>query len=257
MNNAFDEILNTFETDSAKRFAELCIETIPEYFWHAPASSTGKYHPNYALGEGGLARHTVALCKIMNHIFSLDWFKQKYNAEERDCLRLAGLMHDTRKSGSQEDYEKSKWTKFDHPIQAADVVYKTYIDNKDSLSTRGIYIDMICKAIESHMGQWSTDKRSSVVLPVPEADYQALLHICDYLASRKDIEVLFDDTKQNIGVSKQDIQPEKPDIHTWTLPFGKYKGMTLFDVQAENPGYIEWAKNNLTSEPVRSLLAEM
>lgn len=257
MNNAFDEILNTFETDNIKRFAELCIETIPEYFWHAPASSTGKYHPNYALGEGGLARHTVALCKIMNHIFSLDWFKQKYNAEERDCLRLAGLMHDTRKSGSQEDYEKSKWTKFDHPIQAADVVYKTYIDNKDSLSTRGIYIDMICKAIESHMGQWSTDKRSSVVLPVPEADYQALLHICDYLASRKDIEVLFDDTKQNIGVSKQDIQPEKPDIHTWTLPFGKYKGMTLFDVQAENPGYIEWAKNNLTSEPVRSLLAEM
>ena len=250
MNNAFDEILNTFETDNIKRFAELCIETIPEYFWHVPASSTGKYHPVYALGDGGLVRHTLALCRIMNHLFNLDWFRQEYSAEERDCLRLAGLMHDTRKSGSQEDYEKSKWTKFDHPIQAADVVYKTYIDNKDSLSTRGIYIDMICKAIESHMGQWSTDKRSSVVLPVPEADYQALVHLCDYLASRKDIEVLFDG-------AKQDIQPEKPDIHTWTLPFGKYKGMTLFDVQAENPGYIEWAKNNLTSEPVRSLLAEM
>lgn len=250
MNNAFDEILNTFETDNIKRFAELCIETIPEYFWHVPASSTGKYHPVYALGDGGLVRHTLALCRIMNHLFNLDWFRQEYSAEERDCLRLAGLMHDTRKSGSQEDYEKSKWTKFDHPIQAADVVYKTYIDNKDSLSTRGIYIDMICKAIESHMGQWSTDKRSSVVLPVPEADYQALVHLCDYLASRKDIEVLFDG-------AKQDIQPEKPDIHTWTLPFGKYKGMTLFDVQAENPGYIEWAKNNLTSEPIRSLLAEM
>ena len=257
MNNAFDEILNTFETDSAKRFAELCIETIPEYFWHVPASSTGKYHPSYTQGEAGLVRHTLALCRIMNHLFNLDWFRQEYSAEERDCLRLAGLMHDTRKSGSQEDYEKSKWTKFDHPIQAADVVYKTYIDNKDSLSTRGIYIDMICKAIESHMGQWSTDKRSSVVLPVPEADYQALVHMCDYLASRKDIEVLFDGAKQDIGASRPDIQPEKPDIHTWTLPFGKYKGMTLFDVQAENPGYIEWAKNNLTSEPIRSLLAEM
>lgn len=258
MNNAFDEILNTFETDSAKRFAELCIETIPEYFWHAPASSTGKYHPNYALGEGGLARHTVALCKIMNHILSLDWFKHKYHdPEERDCLRLAGLMHDTLKSGSQEDYEKSKWTKFDHPLLAASVVHKVYEDNKDSLDVFPGYITTICQCIESHMGEFNTDKRSNIELPVPVSDEQALVHMCDYLASRKDIEVLFDGAKQDIGASKPDIQPEKPDIHTWTLPFGKYKGMTLFDVQAENPGYIEWAKNNLTSEPVRSLLAEM
>lgn len=144
MNNAFDEILNTFETDNIKRFAELCIETIPEYFWHVPASSTLRYHNAIYCTEGGLARHTVALCKIMNHILSLDWFKHKYHdPEERDCLRLAGLMHDTRKSGSQEDYQKSKWTKFDHPIQAAKVVYKTYMENKDSLNIRGEYIDMI------------------------------------------------------------------------------------------------------------------
>jgi len=250
MNNAFDEILNTFETDNIKRFAELCIETIPEYFWHVPASSTGKYHPVYALGDGGLVRHTLALCRIMNHLFNLDWFRQEYSAEERDCLRLAGLMHDTRKSGSQEDYEKSKWTKFDHPLLAASVVHKVYEDNKDSLDVFPGYITTICQCIESHMGEFNTDKRSNIELPVPVSDEQALVHVCDYLASRKDIEVLFDG-------AKQDIQPEKPDIHTWTLPFGKYKGMTLFDVQAENPGYIEWAKNNLTSEPVRSLLAEM
>ena len=259
---AFDEILETFETTNIKIFAEKCIETIPPYFWVVPASSSLKYHGLIYCQEGGLARHTLALCRIMNHLFNLDWFKQKYSAEERDCLRLAGLMHDTRKSGSQEDYEKSKWTKFDHPIQAAKVVYKTYMENKDSLNIRGEYIDMICKAIESHMGQWSTDKRSSVVLPVPEADYQALLHICDYLASRKDIEIKFPELDVTVASDIETLKPniqtrETPDVNTWTLPFGKYKGLTLPEVQLSDPGYIEWAKTNATSEPFRTLANEL
>ena len=37
------------------------LETVePEYFWYVPASSTGKYHPDFAQGEGGLIRHTKA-----------------------------------------------------------------------------------------------------------------------------------------------------------------------------------------------------
>ena len=258
-----DEILNTFETKNIKQFAELCIKTIPDYFWHVPASSTGKYHPVYALGDGGLARHTLALCRIMNHLFDLDWFKQKYNAAERDCLRLAGLMHDTRKSGSQEDFEKSKWTTFDHPLRAANVVYETYFNNRDSLDIFGGYIEMICKAIESHMGQWNTDKRSGIELPVPEADYQALLHVCDYLASRKDIDIKFSEldltvAKPDIETLKPNIQTrETPDVNTWTLPFGKYKGLTLPEVQLSDPGYIEWAKTNATSEPFRTLANEL
>lgn len=252
MNNAFDEILNTFETENIKQFAELCIKTIPDYFWYVPASSTGKYHPVYALGDSGLVRHTLALCRIMNHLFNLDWFKQKYSAEERDCLRLAGLMHDTRKSGSQEDYQKSKWTKFDHPIQAASVVRKAYEDNNDSLNISESYVNMICQCIESHMGAFNTDKRSNIELPVPTSEEQMLVHICDYLASRKDIEVLFDDTKH-------DIDAVKPDIHTWTLDFGKYKGMTLIEVNDSDPGYIEWLKKqeNFDREPCKTLLRDL
>lgn len=261
MSNAFDEILNTFETNNIKRFAELCIETIPDYFWRVPASSTGKYHPTYALGDGGLVRHTLALCRIMNHLFNLDWFKQKYNAEERDCLRLAGLMHDTRKSGSQKDYEKSKWTKFDHPLQAANVVYKTYMDNKDSLNISEGYVNMIFQCIESHMGAFNTDKRSNIELPVPTSEEQMLVHICDYLASRKDIEIKFPELDVTVALdiktSKPDISNQIPDVNTWTLPFGKYKGLTLPEVQLSDPGYIEWAKTNATSEPFRTLANEL
>ena len=47
-------ILNTFGNEDIKNFAIVLLDNIPEYIWHVGASSTGKYHPSYSLGEGGL-----------------------------------------------------------------------------------------------------------------------------------------------------------------------------------------------------------
>lgn len=154
-------------------------KTIPSYYYEVPASSTGKYHPAYALGKGGLHRHTQALLKIMEHIFTIDF---SFDSRERDLMRIAGIMHDSRKSGSQEDYEKDPMTKFEHPILAANEVRnfkgKSWNDNE---------IEIIAQAVESHMGQWNTRIGSECILPLPTNKYQKLLHMCDYLASRKDI----------------------------------------------------------------------
>lgn len=242
----FNEVLDTFENDDLKEFCDQCLDTIPDYFWHVGASSTGKYHPEYALGDHGLARHTLALCRFLNHLFSIDCIGNQYTSRERDLLRIAGLMHDTRKSGSQEDYDKSKYTKFDHPILASNEVVKVWNDHngkKISIEEAKLIRDVI----KSHMGQWNTDKRSSVELPTPEDKYQIILHVCDYLASRKDIEIKFDNFKSI----------KEPDVNTWKLPFGKYKGMTLVEVKSKNPGYIKWAKENANSEPLRSLVVEL
>ena len=95
----FDSILNTIENEDIRYFAEQCIETIPDYFWEVGASSTGKYHPQYALGELGLARHTCALVRFLNHILNVDCFGNKFTSREKDLMRVAGMMHDTRKSG--------------------------------------------------------------------------------------------------------------------------------------------------------------
>ena len=65
----FDSILNTIESEDIRKFAERCIETIPDYFWNVGASSTGKYHPQYALGDLGLARHTMCFGKILKPYF--------------------------------------------------------------------------------------------------------------------------------------------------------------------------------------------
>lgn len=237
----FDSLLTTFENEDIKKFAKECIETIPDYFWNVGASSTGKYHPQYALGDLGLARHTCALVRFLNHIFSIDCYKNDFTSRERDLLRVAGIMHDSRKSGNDDDFMRNKFTRFNHPILAADEI-RTIIGfiPEDE-------VELVATTIESHMGQWCTDKRSNEVLPLPENKYQKILHLADYLASRKDIEMLFEDEEKAVP----------PDINTYVLPFGKYKGRTLLEIASIDGGYISWAKENMTSEPARSLLAQM
>lgn len=183
----FSEILDTIENNDMKTFAKECIKTIPDYFWDVGASSTGKYHPSYALGDLGLARHTCALVRFLNHTFAIESLN-KFTSRERDILRVAGMMHDSRKSGSQTDYENDKYTKFNHPLLAAEVI--RLMEEKHIIPDEEV--EMIASIIESHMGQWNTDKRSDVVLPKPETRFQKLLHWADYLASRKDIEIKFD-----------------------------------------------------------------
>lgn len=240
--NIFNGIISTIESDDIRDFAEVLLDTIPDYFWDVGASSTGKYHPQYALGDLGLARHTCALVRIMNHLFSIDCVKNDFTKRERDLLRLAGIMHDTRKSGSQKDYLKNKYTKFDHPLQAANIIreYKdVYLSNDE--------IEFVASVIESHMGQWNTDKRSDIVLPTPTNKYQKILHICDYLASRKDLEILFD----------PEFTAEKPSLKNYVMEFGKYKGEKLIDLAKNDSDYVRWLKENVNREPIQSLLMQL
>ena len=243
MSNMLNEILNSIENNDMRQFAEELIKTIPDYWYHVGASSTGKYHPQYALGEGGLMRHTIALVRFLNFTFETEMFK--FNSRERDILRIAGLMHDSRKSGTQEDYEKSKYTNFDHPILAASVVHtflRCGIIEDDE-------IEIICNAIKSHMGRWSTDKRSDIVLPTPSDKYQKLLHLADYYTSRKCIEMLFDG-----------FEVEKPTRDNYHIQFGKYKNKTITEIIAEDKDYLIWLRDKADMElrdPLKSLLAEL
>ena len=258
-----NEILDTIENEDMMKFALECIKTIPDYIYVCPASSTGKYHPSYSLNTGGLMRHTAALVRIMNHIFDIECMNN-WTSRERDMLRIAGMMHDSRKSGSQDDYEKSKYTKFEHPLLAAEVIRGFLgcgiIDDNE--------IDLIAETIEAHMGQWNTSNHSSVVLPKPRSRMQKMLHMCDYLASRKDIEIKFENTIpfMNDGFVPAPTDPfttpdYKPEdclpADVYKLSFGKYKGMTLDEVYKEDKGYIDWLREKSDAakkEPLKSLL---
>ena len=74
--------LRTIENDDLRILAGEMIKTIPEYWYHVRASSTGKYHPEYSLGEGGLMRHTVALVRILNYMLEARIFYSLFSTHE-------------------------------------------------------------------------------------------------------------------------------------------------------------------------------
>ena len=238
-------ILDTFENEDIKVFAIVLLDDMPEYIWHVGASSTGKYHPAYSLGEAGLMRHQIAVVRFLNFFLELEQYSSKLTSRERDLIRLSGLIHDSRKSGSQEDYEKSKYTRFNHPMLMADVIRSfdgQYLSHEE--------IELVADTVSKHMGQWNTDKKTNIELPKPNNKFARMVHVADYLASRKCLTMDFDD----YAVAK----PEIPDLNTFVMPFGnKHKGELLIDIAKNDPSYILWMRENIKREPFISLIKQL
>ena len=167
-----------------KKACEEMIKLLPDYFFEIAASSTGKYHPEYALGEGGLLRHTKAAVRIAVELLSDPLLSSKYKADEQDLMIMGLILHDGLKLG----IPREKYTRFDHPILMADYI----MDNEEKLGLEVDEIEFLCDVIKTHMGVWTTDYNGVEVLEKPTTKYQSFVHMCDYLASRKCILLPFD-----------------------------------------------------------------
>ena len=191
--SVFKRELSYIHDIEIRTIAEDLIGSIPDYFFEIPASSTGKYHPDYALGKGGLVRHTKAACLFANMLRECN--PLQLSDYQFDCAIVALIMHDTRKSGMS-DETKSQYTRFDHPILAANAVRNHFNFTEEFLNVDDMAkniqqtLNTIANAIETHMGQWNTSSYSpGIQLPIPETPLQHFVHMCDYLASRKELDV--------------------------------------------------------------------
>ena len=164
---------------------------LPEYFFHEAASSTGKYHPKYALGEAGLLRHTKAAVRIGYELLLDPSIGNKYTSREKDMMLIGLVMHDGFKRGLKEE----RYTRFDHPIIASNVV----LDNYQKAGLTKEDATFISDVIKTHMGNFTTDYNGNEVLEKPKTKYQNFVHMCDYLASRKVILIPFNN-QNNIEI---------------------------------------------------------
>ena len=178
--SVFNKELSYIVNEDVKKSLEVMIDKIPDYFFNIPAASTGKYHPAYAQGDGGLVRHTKAAVRMAYELYGIYKFPEK----TKDLIIMALVLHDSVKKGEVE----SKYTLFDHPIVACDFL-KKYV-NELSISQEDV--DFVCDCIASHMGRFNTSDYSDVILPIPKTPEQKFVHMCDYLASRKVININFD-----------------------------------------------------------------
>lgn len=181
--NVFGSEVATIKSGTFREMAREGIKTLPDYFFIIPASSTGKYHPDYSLGEGGLVRHVKGVVRIALELFHMDMFN--FTDEEKDLMLVAILLHDGWKNGTN----GSTYTVTEHPLVAVDMIKE---NSNMALFVGKDQIDFVCHCISTHMGQWRKDyKTSEIVLPEMQTKYQKFVHLCDYLGSRKCLEMNF------------------------------------------------------------------
>lgn len=190
----FKDEINYIKDKDLKEDTKILINLLPNYFFEVGASSTGKYHPNFTVGKLGLVKHVKAACKFAKELLDNPLIGKNYSDREKDLIIIALLFHDGIKYG----IEKEDYTRFEHALLAADFIS----DNKDKLNMNDEDIDILRKIISSHMGPWNTNSYSNIVLPVPETPIEKFVHMCDYLASRKFLEIAFDKDNNIIDESK-------------------------------------------------------
>lgn len=180
-----------------RKSTEFILDLLPDYFYTMPASTSGKYHPQFSLGEGGLVRHIKVACRILEEMYRNKSFSN-YTDYEKDLIRMALILHDGFKSGKT----YSEHTVVEHPLLMAEFIK----ENKDSLFITEEDINFVARLISTHMGPWTTDKEGNEILPKPESKEELLVHLCDYIASRNFLNVHFEDNEIKDSVDREKVK---------------------------------------------------
>lgn len=153
-----DEYLSTLVHDILE-------QSVPDYFWTKPSSSTGKYHPFDERGKFGLVLHTCRVTKVVNDLCVATQITHK----ERDELIVAAILHDALKYG---DPKKD----LPHTVKDHSNLVEKHIS--------GIP-DNVIRLIRTHDGQWSVNPSEWK----DATSDQKLLHYADYIASRSHVHI--------------------------------------------------------------------
>ena len=150
-------------------------EATPGYFWTDGASSSGKYHPKFSQGIGGLVRHTKAVVMFAEELLRMSSYAYMKD-EYKDYVIAACIIHDTAKYGIDDFYK----AEYKNHAKNASIAFANYCEQVMDYTPHFLLLN----AIESHMGQWSTDREDR-----PFTSVDRCVHMADYMASRNFIDI--------------------------------------------------------------------
>lgn len=215
--------LGDITEENLRKFAEELISNADEYFFTVAASTSGKYHPQFDLGEGGLVRHTrcvafFAKCEATSRMFT---------EHETNMLIVAAIAHDIKKLGDG----KTGHTVDDHPKFAAEYINET---NKRTKLLSAKDEKIIANMVYSHMGKWGNEKG----LPLPQTELEKSLQSADYIASRKELLGFDFRPTEKVEIIKEDVKPAD-----FIIGFGKHSGKTIkevYELGRKGDTYLHW-----------------
>lgn len=150
-------------------------EVAPAYFWVAPASLTGRYHPGWASDKGGLIRHTKLVTLVASDLcraFEIEGVK-------RDQVVAAAIIHDVVKFGIEgpEDGTYTDYARHDFAMRDRVEEVMKEQGEIDKLDEEDGKLRRILLIAETHLGRWSQCPRPMKMLQ------QRVLHIADYVSA--------------------------------------------------------------------------
>ncbi len=171
----FKKEIENIESEDLREFVRYYLnEYVPPYFWEIGASSSGKYHPQFAQGLGGLVRHTKATCLFAEELLRMSSYAYMLD-EFKDYVRVACIVHDTCKYGMGV-FDKEQYA--EHSVNASNCVNACWFELYNTNAP-----EFLLSAIRCHMGQWSERENR------PFTNIDRCVHMADYMASRNFIDI--------------------------------------------------------------------
>lgn len=241
----FQPYLEKFETDEMRLYCTDMIKTIPDYLFDIPSSTSMRYHNKTQCEHHGQVYHIIMFAEILNYRLALKCNQEKFKSPiQRDAMRCIPYFHDALKCGTN----GSQFTVHEHPILAGNWVRETVVEHDIDASVK----EAIARMCERHSGEWTTSKRSNVILPEPENAMEIMIHECDILSSRSNIDMKPPEYLRDV-FEEQEVEFDE----NFTLTFGKYKDMRLIDVYNIKPDYVDWLESTVSRKDVLKMIKAM
>lgn len=238
-------LAKNFETDEFREYFLDMVEQVPDYIFTMPSSTTGKYHNKTQCQPFGQLYHIFMFQSILEHLLRLKGNKDRFSTKEvRDAMRCVPMFHDAVKCG----WNGSQYTVQDHPVLASRWVFSSSVAHDVDFKWKQVIADM-CAA---HSGEWNKNRSGEEIMPEPRNEMEFLIHECDILSSRVDLDWIISD---ELKALLDDIPEPKPE--DFIIPIGKYKGRKLGDVFNDDPDYCRWMKENIDRQPLKGMLEEL
>ena len=169
------------DSDLACLLNDFMRNSVPAYYWTTGASASGKYHPAFAKGEGGLVRHTVAVIKLALELYGVECMNDGSEGFTKDDVITAAMIHDTFKYGMENTITANGKLQFKHHGEIAASAFRLA-----GLMADYVVNPAILRAVECHMGQWTPTEGNR---NPGESQLARIIHVADYIASRNFIDL--------------------------------------------------------------------
>lgn len=165
--------IEQINNDKIKLFVIAVLNSLDDSFYKMPASTSGKYHHQDSLGEGGLIRHIQRAAYFGKLLID----SERWDADniKGDILLAAILLHDIGKKEKYAEYKEY----YDHPIVAAKM-----LDSFKGMVPEKVFL-LIRNCVLRHMGPFGPKSVSIENCNILEK----YTYIADFYSSRKEVDI--------------------------------------------------------------------